>query len=204
MANSSQRSSIPKLHVIHEGIDTTVAKPNPLAKITFDGSYDRSYPIITFVNRNLERLRGFDVFMRSIPLIQEKYPTAKFVIVGDNEKGYGNGHPSGRPLKDVMLDELKGRIDFSHVHFLGRIPYHQLILLLQVSRVHVYLSYPFILGWSLLEAMSIGCSIVASKGLPVSEVITDGVDGLLVPINSPQLLSKRVISLLSSHISALL
>ena len=82
--------------------------------------------------------------------------------------------------------------------FLGRISYPQLISVLQASSVHVYLSYPFILGWSLLEAMSIGCSIVASKGLPVSEVITDGVEGLLVPMDDHQILAKRVVSLLSS------
>ena len=120
------------------------------------------------------------------------------MIVGDNERGYGNGHPSGRALREVMLEEMSGLIDLTYVHFLGRIPYQQLITVLQVSRVHVYLSYPFILGWSLLEAMSIGCSIVASQGLPVSEVITDGVEGLLVPMNSPQSLAHRVVSLLSS------
>ncbi|WP_226423587.1 MULTISPECIES: glycosyltransferase [unclassified Synechococcus] len=186
------------LHVIHEGINTCLACPNHDVNLTLRGiTLNRSVPVVTFVNRNLERLRGFDSFMRSIPLIQQAHPTTQFIVVGDNERGYGNPHPSGRPLKDIMLEELDGKIDSSYVHFLGRIPYAQLISILQVSRVHVYLSFPFILGWSLLEAMSIGCSIVASHGPPVSEVITDGVDGLLVPINSPDRIAQRVSTLLS-------
>ncbi len=188
-----------KLSIIHEGINTDIAKPDPDVSFQInDITIDRSVPVITFVNRNLERLRGFDTFMRSIPEIQRLYPDCRFLIVGDNDKGYGNGHPSGRPLRDVMLEELSDHLDLTHIHFLGRIPYPQLISVLQVSSVHVYLSYPFILGWSLLEAMSIGCSIVASKGPPVSEVITDGVEGLLVSMDDHQTLAKRVVSLLSS------
>ena len=96
------------------------------------------------------------------------------MIVGDNDKGYAGGHPSGRPLKEVMLAELEGQLDLERIHFLGRIPHPHLIGILQASWVHVYLSYPFILGWSLLEAMACGCCIVGSRGMPVEEVITDG------------------------------
>ena len=90
-----------------------------------------------------------------------------------------------------MLDELSGKLTYL-VHFFGRIPHNQLIALFQVSTVHVYLSYPFVLGWSLLEAMSCGCAIVGSKGMPVSEVITDGVDGILVSMDNVEELIHKV------------
>ena len=96
-----------------------------------------------------------------------------------------------------MLEELQGSMDCSRIHFLGRIPHEHLVGLLQASWVHVYLSYPFVMGWSLLEAMACGCAIVASRGMPVEEAITDGVEGLLVPMQDPQLLSQRILALLA-------
>ena len=204
MPTRHQAASLPislqddRLHVIHEGISTQRACPNPEVKYTVAGhAIDRSVPTVTFVNRNLERLRGFDQFMRALPPVLRAYPRLRVLIVGDNERGYGGGHPSGRPLKEVMLEELRGSLDCSRIHFLGRIPHDHLIGILQASWVHVYLSYPFVMGWSLLEAMACGCSIVASRGMPVEEAITDGVEGLLVPMQDPQLLSQRILALLS-------
>ena len=186
-----------RMRVIHEGIDTALACPNPEVSYEVRGiRIDRSVPTITFVNRNLERLRGFDTLMRALPTIQRQHPTVRVLIVGDNEGGYGGGHPSGRPLREVMLEELAGQLDLERIHFLGRIPHPGLIALLQASWVHVYLSHPFILGWSLLEAMACGCCIVGSEGMPVGEVIHNGVEGMLVPINEPQKLAQRVVALL--------
>jgi hypothetical protein len=119
------------------------------------------------------------------------------LVVGDNAMGYGGPHPSGRSIKELMLEELQGQLDIDRIHFLGRIPHASLIALLQLSWVHVYLSYPFILGWSLLEAMACGCCIVGSQGMPVEEVIHNGVEGMLVPMDNPQKLAKRVLSLLA-------
>jgi glycosyltransferase involved in cell wall biosynthesis len=187
-----------RLQIVHEGIDTQLAVPNPAVSYEVRGiRIDRSVPTITFVNRNLERLRGFDTLMRALPLIQRAHPTVRVLIVGDNEGGYGGGHPSGRPLKQVMLEELDGQLDLERIHFLGRIPHPALINLLQASWVHVYLSYPFILGWSLLEAMACGCCIVGSEGMPVEEVIHNGVEGLLVPVNDHARLAQRVLALLA-------
>ncbi len=187
-----------RLHVIHEGIDAELARPNPQVSYEVRGiRIDRSVPTLTFVNRQLERLRGFDTLMRALPAIQRAHPTVRTLIVGDNEGGYGGGHPSGRPIKQLMLEELQGQLDLERIHFLGRIPHPALISLLQASWVHVYLSYPFILGWSLLEAMACGCCIVGSEGMPVGEVIHNGVEGLLVPINAPERLAQRVLSLLA-------
>ena len=189
----------PNLHIVHEGINTRLAAPRSDVSFQVRGiTIDRSVPTLTFVNRNLERLRGFDLFMRALPELMRAVPQLRVFIVGDNEKGYGGGHPSGRPLKEVMLEELSGQLDLERIHFMGRIPHAHLIGILQVSWVHVYLSYPFILGWSLLEAMACGCCIVGSKGMPVEEVITDGVEGVLVPMQDHRRLAQRVLALLQS------
>ena len=102
-------------------------------------------------------------------------------------------------LKEVILEELGEKLDLNRIHFVGRIPHPYLISLLQVSSVHIYLSYPFVLGWSLLEAMACGCCIVGSEGMPVSEVIENNVEGLLVPMNDHKQLSKRIIYLLENN-----
>ena len=186
-----------RLHVIHEGIDTRLAHPNPEVSFEVRGvRIDRSVPTITFVNRNLERLRGFDVFMRSLPLIQRQHPSVRVLIVGDNDAGYGGGHGDGPPLRQRMLEELNGQLDLERIHFLGRVPHPMLMALLQASWVHVYLSYPFVLGWSLLEAMACGCCIVGSQGMPVEEAIENNVEGRLIPLNQPDLLAKEVLQLL--------
>ena len=156
MPTIHQASSLPpcfqndRLHVIHEGIDTSLACPNPDISFSIrEFTFNSSTPTITFVNRNLERLRGFDVFMRSLPPLMNKWKSLRVIIVGDSEKGYGLPHPSGQPLRNVMLAELANQIDISRIHFLGRIPHPHLISVLQASTVHVYLSYPFVMGWSL-------------------------------------------------------
>jgi len=185
-----------KLHIIHEGIDTSIAKPNPEVSFHSRGmSFSRDTPIITFVNRNLERLRGFDTFMHSLPAILDSHPTVRVFIVGDNKAGY-SGYSDA---KIRVLSELGTTIDTNRIHFLGRIPYQFLIGLLQASTIHVYLSYPFVLSWSLLEAMACGCCIVGSRGFPVEEVISDGVDGCLVSIHDPSQLSAKILSLLNQH-----
>ena len=204
MPTEHQANSLPaefrdeRLHVIHEGIDTRLAQPNP--DVTFslrDITIDQSVPTITLVNRNLERLRGFDVFMRALPTILAAQPNVRVLIVGDNEAGYG-GDGGSISLRETMLKELEGKLDLNRIHFLGRIPHPQLMAVLQASWVHVYLSFPFILGWSLIEAMACGCCIVGSQGMPVSEVIQDGVEGVLVPMNAPEFMAQKILELLSN------
>ena len=204
MPTEHQANSLPRefcdqrLHVIHEGIDTQLARPNPSVTFSLRGiTIDRSVPTITLVNRNLERLRGFDVFMRALPNILASQPLARVLIVGDNEPGYG-GEGGSMSLRERMLKELEGKLDLSRIHFLGRIPHPQLMAVLQASWVHVYLSFPFILGWSLIEAMACGCCIVGSQGMPVSEVIQDGVEGILIPMNSSEALAEQVVRLLDN------
>jgi glycosyltransferase involved in cell wall biosynthesis len=187
-----------RLHVIHEGIDTDLACPNPGVRYEVRGlAITRETPTITFVNRNLERLRGFDLLMRALPRILREHPTVRVLVVGDNASGYGGGPSGGQPLRQLLLDELAGQLDLERIHFLGRIPHPQLIGLLQASWVHVYLSYPFVLGWSLLEAMACGCCVVGSTGMPVEEVIRHGLEGVLVPMTDPQLLAQAVLGCLA-------
>ena len=174
-----------KISVIHDGIDTATIAPNPSAWLTIDGhgSWSREDEVITFVNRNLEPYRGFHVFMRALPELLRRRPRAQVVVVGEDGISYGAAPREGGTWREVMTAEVRSRIpdaDWARVHFVGRIPRETFTALLQVSRVHLYLTYPFVLSWSLLEAMSAGSAIVASDTPPVREALRDGRTGLLV------------------------
>ncbi|MDX5401453.1 MAG: glycosyltransferase family 4 protein [Rhodobacterales bacterium] len=174
-----------RISVIHDGIDTDHVRPDAAARFTLpDGRVlTRQDEVVTFVNRNLEPYRGYHVFMRALPRLLRERPEAQVLIVGGDEVSYGAKPPKGQTWKQIFIDQVRGQIadqDWARVHFLGRIPYDRFVPLLQVSRVHVYLTYPFVLSWSLFEAMSAGAAIVASDTAPVREAITDGGTGLLV------------------------
>ena len=187
-----------RISVIHDGIDTRVVKPDANARLELQGKamLTRESEIITFVNRNLEPYRGYHVFMRALPEILRRRPNAKVMIVGANGVSYGAAAPAGKTWRDIYLAEVQERIDLSRVHFLGNIPYGQFLALLQLSTVHVYHTYPFVLSWSLLEAMSTGCAIVASDTQPLHEAIHHGETGRLVPFFDIAKLTDEVCSLL--------
>lgn len=178
-----------KISVIHDGIDTQALSPNPNA--VFEAISDRgvalrldkSSQVITFVNRNLEPYRGYHVFMRALPNILKKNPNATVLIVGGEGVSYGARPAGDSTWKEIFISEVSGQMsqnDWSRVHFLGNIAYPSFITMLQVSTVHVYLSYPFVLSWSLLESMSIGCAVIASDTSPVREAIRHKETGILV------------------------
>ncbi|WP_101067254.1 glycosyltransferase [Roseovarius salinarum] len=174
-----------KITVIHDGIDTRRARPERQARFALseDTVLTRDDEVITFVNRNLEPYRGYHVFMRALPRLLQDRPGAQIVIVGGDEVSYGARPPKGRTWKQIFIDEVRDRIpddDWARVHFVGRIAYDDFLSLLQVARVHVYLTYPFVLSWSLLEAMSCGAAVVASDTAPVREVIDHDHTGRLV------------------------
>lgn len=170
------------LHVTHDGIDTARLAPDPQARVTLpDGTVLRAGDeVLTFVNRNLEPYRGIHVFLRALPGVLAARPDARVVIVGGDGASYGPPPPGGGAWKDVFLPEIADRIDPARVHFTGRLPYADFAALMQVSRVHAYLTYPFVLSWSLLEAMAAGAHVVASDTGPVREVIVPGETGELV------------------------
>ena len=172
----------PRIEVVHDGVDTIAAAPKTNARFEVPGTKLLLRPrdeVITFVNRQLEPYRGYHVFMRALPEILRRRPNAQVLIVGGDGVSYGRKAPDGKSWKDIYLDEVRDRLDLNRVHFLGQIPKADFLSLLQVSSAHVYLTYPFVLSWSLLEAMSAECLIVASGTQPVREVITDGVNGRL-------------------------
>ena len=189
----------PTLNVIHEGVDSTAARPDPAARLILaDAKVEikAGDEVVTYVARNLEPYRGFPSFMRSLPKVLAARPKARVLIVGGDEVSYGVRLPQGETYKKRMLAELGDSIDYSRVHFLGKVPYNAFIKVLQVSRVHVYLTYPFVLSWSMLEAMSAGCLIVGSRTQPVQEVLHHGGNGLLVDFFSPEEIADRVVEAL--------
>ncbi|MGP3697803.1 glycosyltransferase [Rhodobacter sp. NSM] len=170
-----------QIEVIHDGVDTEAVAPDPAATFTLpDGRVLRpGDEVLTFVNRNLEPYRGYHVFLRSLPEVLATRPAAQVVLVGAEGVSYGP-EPSEGSWKQRFLDELDGRLDLSRVHFVGRVPYDRFKALMQVSRAHAYLTYPFVLSWSMLEAMSAGALVIGSRTAPVEELIEDGRNGLLV------------------------
>lgn len=182
-----------RIHRIHDGIDTE--KACPLSGVTLplrQGKLVLSQKdeVVTYVARNLEPYRGFHSFMRAIPHIQRHRPKAHIVIIGGDDVSYGMRLPEGETYKQRYLKQIA--FDASRVHFLGRVPYETYLNALRISSAHVYLTYPFVLSWSCLEAMSVGCVLVASRTSPVEEVVTDGKTGLLVDFFSPEDISERV------------
>lgn len=184
-----------RITVHHEGIDIARATPKAGATLRLPGgpSFDGSVPLVTYVSRTLEPIRGFHIFMRSLPRLLATQPEAQVVVIGkEAEAGYGAAAPDGQTWKAVLLDELGGRLDLDRVHFLGTVPHEVMMDALSVSAAHVYLTYPFVLSWSLLEAMACGCAIVASNTAPVRDAITDGVEGRLVDFFDAEALADTI------------
>ena len=184
-----------KIKVIHDGIDTSRFKPEPGAFVSMKKAGITLRPedeVVTFVARELEPYRGYHSFMRALPQLMEQRPEAQIVIVGGSGVSYGAAPPESTTWKDAFLREVASRIDQKRLHFVGRLPHEVLTQLLQVSTAHVYLTYPFVLSWSLMEAMSIGCLIVGSRTGPVEEVIQQGKTGLLVDFFNPSEIANTV------------
>lgn len=165
-----------EISVIHDGINTHIAQPKPDVTLPLSNgkNVSRSDEVITFINRNLEPYRGYHVFMRALPELLRARPDAQIVILGGDEVSYGAAAPKGTTWKQIYIDEVRGKIsdeNWARVHFLGRIPYDRFLQVIQVSRVHIYLTYPFVLSWSLMESMATEAAIVASHTAPVVEVL---------------------------------
>ena len=182
-----------KIKVHHDGVDTQFFQPQPGAKLFLPRiNLDlREVPeIVTYVARGMEPYRGFPQLIESVALLQKRRPQCHVVIVGENRVAYGRMLPDGKTYKDVMLEKVP--LDLNRVHFTGLLPYPEYLQVLQASSVHLYLTRPFVLSWSMLEALSAGCLVVASNTAPVTEMIQDGVNGLLVDFFDTQAICDRI------------
>ena len=201
-----QRSQYPKRYreritVVHEGVDTSLVRPDLTARLWLSSGrcLSRADEIVTYSARDLEPYRGFHAFMRVLPTVLERRPAAQVLIVGRDGVSYGRP-PEGAPSwRAAMLEELAGRLDLRRVHFLGLLPYQQYLTVLQISAVHVYLTYPFVLSWSLLEAMSAGCLVIGSRTPPAEEVLRDGENGRLVDFFDMEALADQITTALATN-----
>jgi glycosyltransferase involved in cell wall biosynthesis len=187
-----------RISVIHEGVNTELVRPDPTARLWLVGgkSLSRDDQVLTYSARNLEPYRGFHVFMRALPKILEACPKAQIVIVGGDGISYGRPPVGGTAWRQHMLGELGGRLDLSRIHFVGWLPYAQYLAVLQVSSAHVYLTYPFVLSWGLLEAMAAECLVIGSRTPPVEEVIDGTTNGYLTDFFDSDVLAEQVCSVL--------
>jgi len=200
-----QRSQYPKrfwgrISIIHEGVDTDHVRPDATAQLWLKGglSLGRNDEVITYSSRNLEPYRGIHTFLRALPKVLRSRPNAHAVIVGGDDVSYGT-RPSGvANWRQHILNELGDLPEWKRVHFVGRIGFLQYLSVLQVSTVHVYLTYPFVLSWSLLEALSAGCLVIGSRTPPVQEVIVDGRNGYLTDFFDVDGLADRIVEMLQS------
>ncbi len=192
----------PRIRVLHEGIATDAIAPDPQVSIALGGkTLTRNDSVVTYVARNLEPYRGFHIFMRSLPRLQAMQPQAQVVIVGGDQVSYGRPPEKFASYRELYCKELGDRVDWSRVHFTGKLAYREYLRVLQVSSVHAYLTYPFVLSWSLLEAMSAGCLVVASDTAPVREVLQHGVNGLTADFFDPDALARQLSDALQNRIA---
>jgi len=187
-----------KTHVIHDGIDTEFFSPREVPRpLEFRGlPIAPRTRVVTYVSRGLESARGFDVFMRMAAVVAKERADVQFFIAGEDRTHYGHeGHHIGKQtFKDYVLSQ--GDYDTSRFHFLGRIPLADLQTLLRLSDLHVYLTVPYVLSWSLMQAMASGCTILASATPPVEEVIRHERQGLLAGFDDVDALASRALEVL--------
>ncbi|MFK5923057.1 MAG: glycosyltransferase family 4 protein [Verrucomicrobiota bacterium] len=184
-----------KIKVLHDGVDTDFFQPWPkgrrplvLPRLNLDLSQAKE--IVTYIARGMEPIRGFPQFMKTVEALQKQRPDCHFVICGQDRVAYGDPHPKGKSYKEAALEELD--LDHSRIHFTGLLPYDEYVQVLQASSAHVYLTWPFVLSWSTIEAMSCGCPLIASDTEPVREVINDGENGHLVDFFDTEAIAAKV------------
>lgn len=168
-----------KIEVIHDGIETDFFKPDDSAAFLIKDknlTLTAKDEVITYATRGMEPYRGFPQFMEAVEKLQKLRPNAHFIVAGEDKVFYRGKLEEGT-YKELMLNNLD--INLDKIHFVGPLPYIDYLKLLQISSLHVYLTVPYVLSWSLLEAMSVGCCIVASNTAPVLEAIKDNYNGLL-------------------------
>lgn len=187
-----------KIEVIHEGVDTDIVRPDPAACLRINGpGVDIAHgdEIVTYVARDLEPYRGFHIFMRALPELLRLRPSCRVLVVGRDGVSYGMRPPFGQSYARRYRAQYP--VDPDRVFFCDTLPYPDYLKVLQASACHVYLTYPFVLSWSALEAMAAGCLLVGSDTEPVREVIADGQNGFLVDFFDHQALAHRIADVLA-------
>jgi glycosyltransferase involved in cell wall biosynthesis len=195
-----QRDTFPvylrdRIEIIHDGIETQKLLPDPAATIQVGPGgprLGRDTPLVTYVTRNIEPMRGAHIVMRSLPGLLALDPKLNVVCIGGKGVSYGARPQDNKTWFDIFKGQLGNSVDWSRVHFVGQVPYEQFVRVLQASAAHLYLTYPFVLSWSLIESMALECRIVASDTPPVAEAIRDGENGRLFPFFEPKTLVERV------------
>ncbi|MBI1198057.1 MAG: glycosyltransferase [Phenylobacterium sp.] len=194
-----QAGALPELlrtrtRVIHEGVDVDAIRPGPAEPFALDDgrTIAPGTPVITHINNNLEPLRGLHIFARALPRLLAEVPEAQVLIFGQaGGRPYGGSPEDGRTWREVCFDGVAD--DPDRVHFLGRTEHARMLAALRLSTAHVYYTYPFVLSWSLAEAMASGCYVIGSDTAPLHDAITDGVDGRLLPFFDVAALSDALI-----------
>ena len=184
-ATEWQKQQIPeifhnKVKVIHEGINTDFFKPDNDAEFKIPNSdivLTKKDKVLTYATRGMEEYRGFPEFMEAASVLMKKEPDLHVVIAGDDRVCYGRKYQDSTFKKEMLK---KFEYDMSRLHFVGSLPYPEYLNLLRISTAHIYLTYPFVLSWSLLESMATECVIVASNTQPVTEYMQNGYNGVLV------------------------
>jgi glycosyltransferase involved in cell wall biosynthesis len=169
------------IKLIHEGVPESLFQQPRLASLSLSDTVTLGpdVPVVTFISRNLEPMRGFPTFMRALPQLQQRNRTVQVVIVGGDEVSYSAAPSPGQTWKQVLLDEIGAELDHSRIHWFGRIPHEELIKLYRRSNLHVYLSSAFVLSWSLTEVLACGTPVLAQNNPMARELIQPGINGAL-------------------------
>jgi glycosyltransferase involved in cell wall biosynthesis len=181
-----------KISVLHDGVNTEAAQPDDSAMVQLGNGLrlTKQDKVVTYIARNFEPYRGFPTFMKSLDILLKEHPDCQVIAVGADGISYGKRAPGSKTYRQIYLEQAK--FDRSRVHFVGQVPYTDLMRILQISSAHIYLTFPFVLSWSMLESMACGCIVIGSRTSPVEEVIRDGENGFLVDFFSPEELAAKV------------
>lgn len=182
-----QRSLLPleyqsKVSVIFDGVDTSLWRPIAHApRIVAGRTLPPDTRVVTYVARGFESIRGFDIFMQIAKRVCLERPDVVFVVVGQDRVFYGSDdqYTSGKSFRDWVLSQ--DSYDLARIWFVGTMPPAQLAMLWAISDLHIYLTEPFVVSWSLLNALACGVPVLASDTGPVKEIIQHGISGLLNP-----------------------
>jgi len=186
-----------RTHVIHEGVDVDQIRPGPPEPFALDDGrvVAPGAPVITHVNNQMEPMRGLHIFARALPRLLSEVPDAQVIIIGEEKtRGYGGEAPGGQSWKQAIFRPLEAQLDLGRIHCLGRVPHPRMLAALRLSTAHVYYTYPFVLSWSLVEAMASGCYVIGSDTPPMHDAIQDGVNGRLLPFFDVDALSGALIA----------